>query len=252
MEKPIALNYQKAEDLVSSFENSEGQLFPVLQVRFNPAVQAVKQVLAENKLGKILNSSVIIRWTRPQQYFDDNEWRGTLEMDGGSLLSQAIHYIDIMQYVVGPVKKVYGKTDTVAHNIPSEDLALSLLEFESGAKGILEFTINTYPHNLECSLSILGTKGTIKIGGQAMNEIETWKVENTPEPNISEGLRPNVYAEGMYTGSCPNHHLIYQNMVNVLVNGENSFIKASDALNSIKIIDAIKKSSQANQAVSLS
>lgn len=249
MEKPIAKTYKDGKKLVAAFEKSKGLLFPVLQVRYNPAVQVLKKYAQNGFLGKILTASLIVRWSRPQEYFDKSLWRGTLKKDGGSLLSQAIHYIDAMQYILGTVKTVFGKIDRVFHKIETEDIANAVIDFESGARANFEFTICAYPHNLECSLTVLGETGSIKIGGLAMNKCELWEVKNTPKPPFSEGLAPNIYANGMYIGSCPNHKAIYQNLVDVLLNKKPCFIKASDALESLKIIDGIKKSSKVRREI---
>lgn len=243
MEKPVSLNYKQALNLVSNFKRSKGILFPVLQVRYNPAVRTLKDFVANGSLGKIYTASVIIRWTRPQEYFFQSNWRGTFKMDGGSLLSQGIHYIDVLQHVLGKAKSVYAKLDTVAHKIEVEDIANAIIDFESGARANLEFTVCTYPHNLECSITVLGENGTIKMGGQAMNTCEIWEVKNQPKPVIHDGISPNQYAGGLYVGSCPNHYAIYKNIVDVLVYHKSSFIKASDPLESMRIIDGIRKSS---------
>jgi len=251
MEKPISQNYGDAKKLVQAFNKSKGRLFPVLQVRYNPAVQTLRTAIQNNLLGKILTASVIIRWTRPQQYFDESDWKGTLKLDGGTLLTQAIHYVDIMQYILGPAKSLFGKLDRVAHTIEAEDIANAIIDLKSGTRVNLEFTVCTYPHNLECSLTVLGEKGTVKIGGTAMNKCELWEVKDTPMPFIPEGLNPNIYAGGMYVGSCPNHKSIYENMINVLVYKKNSFIKGDDALESLRIIDGIKKSSDEKREIML-
>jgi len=156
-----------------------------------------------------------------------------------------------MYLILGEPKKVFGKVSNKLLDIEVEDSANAILEFKSGTTTNLEFTINTYPQNLECSLALLGEKGSIKIGGNAMNTLEIWNVKDTPKPNIPVGLEPNIYAKGMYTGSCPNHHSIYTNMVNVLIHKKTSFIRASDALGSLKIIDAIKQSSKEKKEIQL-
>lgn len=251
MEKPLAINYEKTKKLIEAYEASKATLFPVLQVRYNPAVIALKQYVDQGFLGKIFSANLIIRWCRPQEYFNESPWKGTKKIDGGTLLTQGIHYIDVMQYVMGCVDSLYAITDLKAHKIEVEDMANAILNFKSGARANLEFTVNTYPKNLECSLTVLGEYGTVKIGGNAMNEIDIWEVKNTPKPVIPRGLEPNVYANGMYIGSCPNHIMIYKNLVNVLIEGKKSYIEAKDALESIKIIDYIKKSNDEKKTVNL-
>lgn len=251
LEKPISQDYETAKILVEKFEKSKGTLFPVMQVRYNPVIRTVRKYVKDGSLGKILSGGVVIRWTRPQTYFAESDWKGSKNMDGGSLLTQAIHYIDVMQFILGEVESVYGKVDRKKLDIEVEDMANAIIDFKSGARLNLEFTVNTYPHNLESSLTILGEKGSVKIGGKAMNELEFWHVEDIEEPIIDEGLTPNVYAGGMYVGSCPNHKSIYENVINVLLKEEQSFITGGDALEAIKIIDAIKKSSDEKKEVEL-
>lgn len=251
MEKPISMNYAEAQKLVNLFKKSKGKLFPVLQVRYNPAVRTLKSYVADGYLGKICSAGVIIRWARPEEYFSQSNWRGTRKKDGGTLLTQAIHYIDVLQYVLGRARSVYAKTATVGHNIEVEDIANAIIDFQSGARANLEFTVCTYPHNLECSITVLGKNGTIKMGGQAMNFCEIWEVKNTPKPVIHDGISPNQYAGGLYVGSCPNHSSIYKNLVDVLIYHQPSFIKADDALESMRIIDGIKKSSLENKEIIL-
>ena len=251
MEKPISLNYKDAKKLVDIYTHSKVKLFPVLQVRYNPAVRILKNYVSSEKLGKIYTASVVIRWTRPQEYFSKSNWKGRLKKDGGTLLTQGIHYIDVLQYVLGKAKSVYGKLATVAHKIEVEDISHAIIDFESGVRAGLEFTVCTYPHNLECSITVMGEHGTIKMGGQAMNACEIWEVKNTPKPVIPDGVLPNQYAGGLYAGSCPNHQSIYKNLIDVLVYHKPSFIESCDALESVRIIDGIRKSSQQNKEIFL-
>lgn len=249
MEKPIAQNANDAKRLIKAFTTSKGILFPVLQVRYNPVIRVVKDAIDRNLLGKILTATLLIRWARPQVYFDESPWKGKKALDGGALLTQAIHYIDVMQYMLGKANSVFGKTATVGHNIEVEDITQSIIDFKSGTRAVVDFTICTYPKNIECSLMLLGEKGTIKIGGTAMNACEIWEVKDTPMPVIPPSLTPNQYASGMYVGSCPNHISIYQNAVDHLLHGKESFVNADDALESLRIIDAIKKSSALGREV---
>lgn len=251
MEKPIALNYKQALQLVNAFKRYKRTLMPVLQNRYNPPARITKEYVKQGKLGKILTAVLSIQWTRPQEYYDESPWKGKKNLDGGSLVSQAIHYIDIMQWILGRAKSIAAKIDTVGHNIEVEDIANAILDLKTGTRVSFDFTVCTYPHNLGCALTILGEQGTIKIGGLAMNKIDIWKVKDTPLPYVPNALLPNIYAEGMYAGSIPNHRLIYDNLVNVLLKGKKSFIKPEDALESLKIIDGIIKSSNARKEIFL-
>lgn len=251
LEKPVSLNYKEAKKLVKAFEKSRGILFPVLQVRYNPTIRIVKRSVENGSLGKILSSRLSIYWTRPQEYYDTSDWKGSKKLDGGSLLTQAIHYIDSTYYILGKAKSVFAKTETATHKIEIEDMVNAIIDLKGGTRLNFDFTLCTYPKNLECSLTILGTKGTIKIGGLALNKLEHWDVEGVPCPDIPDSLDPNVYADGLYVGSCPNHKSIYENAVNVILRGEESFIKAEDSLESLRIIDAIFESNANRKEVVL-
>lgn len=251
MEKPIALNFPEGQKLVRAFRKAGKYIFPVLQVRYNPAVQITKDCIVNKCLGKILTGVLSIHWTRPQQYYDESPWKGSKALDGGGLLSQAIHYLDIMQYILGPAKSVFGKTDTAAHKIEVEDIANAIIDLKNGARINFDFTLCAYPHNIGCSLTILGEKGTVKIGGLAMNELTIWKVKGIPRPLVPKGLSPNVYAKGAYVGSCPNHKLVYLNIIDVLINGKESFVNGKDALESLRIVDGIRLSSYKKKEILL-
>ncbi len=247
LEKPITLNLKDADDLIRTFKDRDLHLFAVLQVRYNNTLRLLKKLINEGRLGKIMSASVVVRWTRPQEYFTG--WRGTKEMDGGTVINQGIHYIDVLQWLLGPVESVYALKDTAAHNIEVEDEVMAVFRFKNRAIASYEFTVNTYPKNMECSITVLGTKGTIKIGGSAMNKIDYWKVENVPKPNIKE-IKPNVYAGGMYQGSCPNHIYIYKDVVRILTNGGTNYISGEEARKSLEIVKAIYRSADIKKPIS--
>ncbi|PIZ58462.1 oxidoreductase, partial [bacterium (Candidatus Torokbacteria) CG_4_10_14_0_2_um_filter_35_8] len=150
IEKPIATNSTVADKLITAFKKHRKKLFVVKQVRYNPAVVKVREVIKKGKLGKIISCALTMRWTRPDEYFKQSPWRGTKQMDGGALLTQGIHYLDLLQWFFGPVEKIMAKTDRLGHkNIEIEDVVSAILKFKSNALGTIEFTICTYPHNLE-------------------------------------------------------------------------------------------------------
>jgi UDP-N-acetyl-2-amino-2-deoxyglucuronate dehydrogenase len=252
MEKPLGINLKEVDKLLSLFKKKKRKLFAVLQVRFNPPIRAVKKIIEEKKLGKINNAALVVRWARPQKYFDQDEWRGTKKLDGGTLLNQGIHYVDILQWLLGPVESIFAKKDTIAHSIEIEDIAMALLKFKNGSYATLEFTICTHPRNLECSISILGSKGTIKIGGLAADKIGTWEVENLLKPELPPSLSPNVYAKGLYQGSCPNHFFVYKNIVRYYQGDKSALITDGDeARKSLEIVEAIYRSAEMNQEIFL-
>lgn len=173
-EKPMAITLSAADDLVHACDEHGVHLFVVKQNRLNPSVQLVKRALDKGRFGRIYLANTTVRWTRPQEYYDQAPWRGTWEFDGGAFMNQASHYVDLIQWLVGPVESVIAKTATLARRIETEDTGIAVLRFRSGALGVIEVTMLTYPRNLEGSLTLLGEKGTVRIGGTAVNRIEHW------------------------------------------------------------------------------
>ncbi|RKY53012.1 MAG: gfo/Idh/MocA family oxidoreductase [Candidatus Neomarinimicrobiota bacterium] len=251
LEKPITIKNEDAEKLIAVSEKKHVHFFAVKQVRYNPAIQVVKSAIEDGKLGKIFSSSLVVRWTRPQEYFDQSDWRGTRALDGGGLLNQGIHYVDVMQWLMGDVKSIFGKVERFFHRIEIEDAAFGLVHFKSGALGSIEFTINTYPHNLECSLVLLGDKGSVKLGGSAMNKIELWEVKNMPKPVVPEGFPPYVYEGGLYQGSCPNHIFVYQDILKLFRGTKSTVVNGNEALYSLRIVNALYESAEKGKEVIL-
>lgn len=245
IEKPLAINLNEADDLIKTFKKNKKELWVVMQVRYNLALRSLKKIIEEGKLGKIYNATLTIRWSRPQSYFNEAPWRGTKLLDGGALLNQGIHYIDAFQWLLGEVESVYGKVARVAHNIETEDEAFSLLRFKNGAYGLIEFSLCTYPRNLECSIAVLGENGTVKLGGKAIDEIELWEVRNCLKPNFRQ-IVPSGFG-----GSSPNHLFVYQDIVNYLKNEQTVFFTGKESRKSLEIIEAIYKSSKQNKEIKL-
>lgn len=173
-EKPMGISLAAADALVQACDDSNVHLFVVKQNRLNPPVQLLKRAIERGRFGRIYMANCTVRWTRPQEYYDQAPWRGTWEFDGGAFMNQASHYVDLMQWLVGPVESVVAKTATLARRIEAEDSGVAVLKFRSGALGTIEVTMLTFPKNLEGSITILGEKGTVKIGGTAVNRVEHW------------------------------------------------------------------------------
>ena len=212
MEKPMAISLTAADALVQACDKAGVQLFVVKQNRLNPPVQLLKRAVDRNRFGRIYLASCAVHWARPQEYYDQAPWRGTWEFDGGAFMNQASHYVDLMQWVMGPVESVMAKTATLARRIETEDTGIAILKFRSGALGTIEVTMLAYPRNLEGSLTILGEKGSAKIGGTAVNKIEHWEfAEPDDDDRLVEAANtnpPNVYGLG--------HQGYYRNVLSVL------------------------------------
>ena len=211
-EKPMAISLADADALVQACDTAGVHLFVVKQNRLNPPIQLLRRAVEKGRFGRIYLANTTLRWTRPQEYYDSARWRGTWEFDGGAIMNQASHYVDLMQWLVGPVESVVAKTATLARQVETEDTGVAVLRFRSGALGVIEVTVLTYPRNMEGSITILGEKGTVKIGGTAVNRVEHWQfAEYDDDDKLVEAAStnpPTVYGFG--------HEGYYRNVLPVL------------------------------------
>jgi UDP-N-acetyl-2-amino-2-deoxyglucuronate dehydrogenase len=211
-EKPMAISLAAADALVQACDDHHVHLFVVKQNRLNPPIVLLKRAIDRGRFGRIYMANCTVRWTRPQEYYDQAPWRGTWEFDGGAFMNQASHYVDLIQWLVGPVESVMAKTATLARRIEAEDSGVAVLKFRSGAIGTIEVTMLTFPRNLEGSITILGEKGTVKIGGTAVNKVEHWQfADYDDDDKIVDQSNTNptsVYGFG--------HEGYYRNVVSVL------------------------------------
>ena len=236
-EKPMAISALDCLDMIEAAKKNGVQLFVVKQNRFNPPVQAVKQALDANKLGKIFSVQLNCFWNRGNDYYAGS-WKGTKDLDGGTLYTQFSHFIDLLYWLIGDVKKVMALTENFAHNgiIEFEDAGVVALEFANGALGTIHFTVNSYAKNMEGSLTVFGEKGTVKIGGQYLNELEYQSIQGFELNDIPMGKPANEY--GSDTGSMSNHDKVYDAMVDQLYNGK-EFANIMDAYKTVEIIEKI-------------
>src|SRR5262245_59641433 len=211
-EKPMAISLAQADELVKACDQAGVQLFVVKQNRLNPPIQLLKRAVDKGRFGRIYMANVTVRWQRPQDYYDAEPWRGTWEFDGGAIMNQASHYVDLIQWLVGPVESVMAMTATQARRIEAEYSGVGILKFRSGALGVIEVNVLTYPRNLEGSLTILGAKVWTMIGGTAVNSLALCLLaEYYDDDNLAASANtapPAVYGHG--------HEGYYRNVVAVL------------------------------------
>jgi UDP-N-acetyl-2-amino-2-deoxyglucuronate dehydrogenase len=240
-EKPMATSVRECERMIHVAEETNRRLFIVKQNRFNPPVKALKKVIEEGKLGKIVDVQVNCFWNRNKEYYEASDWRGKLKMDGGTLFTQYSHFIDLMYWLVGDVEEVQVYTDNFLHKgiVEFEDTGVVVLRFCSGAVGTINFTINSYGKNMEGSLTVFGEKGTVKVGGQYLNVLEYQSIEGYDITGLPQGNPPNVY--GVYKGSMSNHDKVYENVIDVLVNQGSIATDLLDGLKTVQIIERIYK-----------
>lgn len=242
-EKPMALNTRSCEMMIEIARSFNRYLFIVDQNRFNPPVQKVKDLIDSGKLGKIFNVQLNCFWNRGSKYYKDSDWRGDKEMDGGTLFTQFSHFIDLLIWMIGDVKEIFALKDNFAHKnlVEFEDTGVAILRFSNGAIGTLNYTINAYSKNMEGSLTIFGSKGTVKIGGQYLNKLEYQDIESYEIKNLPKGNPANDY--GYYVGSMSNHDKVYEYVVKILLSGRQMGIGLG-GLKVVKLIERIYEASK--------
>ncbi|HEY5086479.1 MAG TPA: Gfo/Idh/MocA family oxidoreductase [Gemmatimonadaceae bacterium] len=247
-EKPMAISLDGADSLIAACAEHGVKLFVVKQNRLNPAIQLVKRAVDKGRFGRIHSANCTIRWARPQDYYDQAPWRGTWAMDGGAFMNQASHYVDLIQWLAGPVESVVAMTATQERRIEAEDSGAAVLRFENGGIGVLEVTMLTYPKNLEGSLTILGDRGSVKIGGTAVNRVDTWLFEDYDDDDklieTAATTPPSVYGFG--------HEGYYRNVVRVLRGDAVPDTDGAEGRKSLEIILAIYEAARTGKAVGLS
>jgi predicted dehydrogenase len=235
-EKPLCIKVADGKKMIEAAEKTGKKLFVVKQNRYNPPVVFLKELISSGKLGKIYSFQVNGFWNRPAEYYTG--WKGSKDMDGGTLFTQFSHFIDLLYWLLGDVKAVKNTSRNFAHaSIEFEDTGVVLFEMESGAIGSLNYTVNSFNKNMEGSITVFAEYGTIKVGGQYLNELEYCTVNGVINPELPKGNPANGY--GFYQGSMSNHDKVYENLIAALQNDEHEFVSAGDGLKTVEIIERI-------------
>jgi len=246
-EKPMGISLASADALVQACDDAGVRLFVVKQNRLNPAIQLVRRAIDRGRFGRLYMANATVRWARPQEYYDQAPWRGTWEFDGGAFMNQASHYVDLIQWLVGPVESVMARTATLARRIEAEDSGAAILKFRNGAIGVIEVTMLTYPRNLEGSITLVGETGTVKIGGTAVNKVEHWQFASYDDDDkLIEAAAtnpPNVYGFG--------HAGYYRNVLSVLRDEAAPDTDGRSGRKSLELILAIYESAKTGREVPL-
>lgn len=248
VEKPMALTLADADAMIRACDEAGVKLFVVKQNRYNRPVIKLREALQQGRFGRLVMGTVRVRWCRPQAYYDQDAWRGTWAMDGGVFTNQASHHVDLLEWFLGEPDSVFAYSRTALVDIETEDTGVAVIKFRSGALGVIEATTATRPKDLEGSLSLLGEKGTVEIGGFAVNEMKTW---NFLEPMSGDDRvfseyrdnPPNVYGFG---------HVAYlQHVVDAVTNGSPSLVDGLEGRKSLELITAIYESIETGAQVHL-
>jgi len=246
-EKPMATRWQDGLRMVKACDVAKVRLLVVKQNRRNSTLQLLKRAVDEGRFGKIYLVQLNVFWARPQEYYDSAEWRGTWELDGGAFMNQASHYIDLLDWLIGPIASVQAMTGTLARNIEVEDTGILNVRWRNGALGSMAVTMLTFPKNLEGSITILGEKGTVRIGGVAVNEIEHWEFSDQKDydTNVSDANyeTSSVYGFG--------HPLYYKNVVDVLRGEAEPEVDGREGLKSLEVIIAAYLSARDEKTINL-
>lgn len=238
-EKPMAINVVDCERMINESLKLNKRLFVVKQNRFNPPVEAVKKCIDDGRLGKILSVQLSCFWNRHSKYYTESDWKGTKLLDGGTLYTQFSHFIDLLFWMFGDIKEIMGFAGNYQHKetIEFEDTGAVAVRFYNGVIGTINYTVNCYQKNMEGSLTIFGEKGTVKIGGKYLNELEYQAIEDYVIDDLPEGKPPNMY--GDYVGSMSNHDKVYENVIDVLTNSGIIATNGFEGLKTVEIIDKI-------------
>ncbi len=248
VEKPMALTLDDADAMIAACDAHNCKLFVIKQNRFNLPVIKLRQALDEGRFGKLVMGTVRVRWARHQAYYDQDSWRGTWQMDGGVLTNQASHHVDLLEWMMGEVDSVYAMATTRLADIETEDTAVVTLKFRNGALGIIEATTAARPTNIEGSVSVLGERGTVVVGGIAVNRMDTWVFEDKRDDDavvlaeFSENP-PDVYGFG--------HKAYYAHVVQCIADGGPNLVDGMAGRKSLELISAIYESIETGQEVRL-
>lgn len=247
VEKPMAIDIDSGIEMVNYCKEKNVRLFVVYQNRFNNTIQAIWNAKKMGRFGKIYMIISNVLWYRPDEYYSgDLNWHGNKILDGGAFYTQASHYIDFMSWIANSApKKVYANLKTFARKIETEDAGMANIEWNNGIIGSINVTVLTFPKNLEGSVTIIGEKGTVKIGGVALNEIQHWEFEDKLEID-SEIKKVNYITDDVYGFGHENY---YENVIKSLNGNESPLIDGNEGLKSLKLLDAIYKSSSKQQII---
>jgi UDP-N-acetyl-2-amino-2-deoxyglucuronate dehydrogenase len=245
-EKPMATRWSDGVRMVQACDEAGVRLFVVKQNRRNSTLQLLKRAVSEKRFGKIFMVHLNVFWSRPQEYYDQAKWRGTWEFDGGAFMNQASHYVDLLDWLIGPVDKVQCMMSTT-RNIEVEDTGVLNVRWRNGALGSMSVTMLTYPQNLEGSITILGERGTVRIGGVAVNDIQLWQFEE-PKDYDQQIQSANYETSSVYGFG---HPLYYQNVVDVMRGNAEPETDGREGLKSLELLIAAYLSARDGKTISL-
>jgi len=246
-EKPMATRWEDGKRMVKVCDEAGVRLFVVKQNRRNATLQLLKKAIQKKRFGKIFMVNLNVFWTRPQSYYDQGGWRGRWEFDGGAFMNQASHYVDLIDWLIGPLESLQAYTSTLGRDIEAEDTGVISMRWRSGALGSMNVTMLTYPKNLEGSITILGEKGTVRIGGMAVNEVQHWEFEDS-DPDDAKVKEVSYETTSVYGFG---HPLYYDNVIKVMRGEAEPETDGREGLKSLEVIIATYLSARDGVRVAL-
>lgn len=247
IEKPMAMSIQDADAIIQKAEEHHVKVCACHQNRFNIAVQKMRQALEQGRFGKISHGSIHVRWNRNQEYYTQAPWRGTWQQDGGALMNQCIHGIDLLRWMMGDeIDEVYGVTRQQFHHyLEAEDVGMAVVKFKNGAIATIEGTTNVYPQNLEETLYLFGENGTVKLGGKSTNNIDVWEfADETDVDQSNKGLEEvtsNVYGNG--------HTSLFADMIEAIQEDRKPYVDGDAGKRALELVLAIYKSQKEGNSI---
>ncbi|WP_294464392.1 Gfo/Idh/MocA family oxidoreductase [uncultured Anaerofustis sp.] len=249
IEKPMAMSIKDADEIIRRSNEKNVKVSACHQNRFNIAVQEMRNALESERFGKLSHGSIHVRWNRNKNYYEQAPWRGTWAEDGGALMNQCIHGIDLLRWMMGDeIEEVYGVTKQQFHDyLEAEDIGMAVVKFKNGAVGTIEGTTNVYPKNLEETLYLFGENGTVKLGGKSTNNIDVWDFKDeTEEDSKNKGLEEvtgNVYGNG--------HTSLFKDVMNAIKEDRKPYVDAVAGRNALELVLSVYKSQKEGRAVKL-
>lgn len=248
IEKPIALTLEDTDDIIEACKENDVKLSVVHPNRFRPVMIELKKAMADEKFGKLSHANATVRWNRNDEYYQQAAWRGTKALDGGVLMNQAIHSLDLLIWLMGDVDEVYSMAATRLRNIETEDVSTGVVKFKNGALGVIEAATTIYPKNLEETISVFGEKGTVKVGGVTASLIEHWEMESVNEENVEE-LKTKIKNNPI---GKPGHQCIIEDMVEAIKENREPIVTGEDGRKALQLVLALDQSAENNTPVKLS
>lgn len=245
VEKPISLTLNDADAIISACRENDVKLTVVHPNRFRPAIKVLRELMDAGKLGKLSHADATVRWNRNQAYYDQAPWRGTKDLDGGVLMNQAIHNLDLLVWLMGDIDQVYSMNATRLRNIEAEDVSVGVAKFQNGALGVIEAATTIYPKNLEESISIFGETGSVKVGGVTASFIEHMEIESMDQEEINEIIN-RVKADPL---GKPGHQCIIEDIVEAIETNRDPVVSGEDGKRALELVIRLYESADSNKPI---